>query len=125
MLESLSQWDISFPLFIISSSLSRLLKGRELLGHQELSGLTLILRGLKKVDILLLVPASVFSNRHSQAHNLVFVFFCCLLVAKKFGVNEFVNPKDYDIPVQQVTFFHLVYPTRLLPSVKNMGIMSH
>lgn len=27
---------------------------------------------------------------------------CFFLTAKKFGVNEFVNPKDYDKPVQQV-----------------------
>lgn len=25
-----------------------------------------------------------------------------ILAAKKFGVTEFVNPKDYDKPVQQV-----------------------
>lgn len=27
-----------------------------------------------------------------------------ILAAKKFGVTEFVNPKDYDKPVQQVGF---------------------
>lgn len=30
----------------------------------------------------------------------LFLFF---LAAKKFGVNEFVNPKDHDKPVQEVS----------------------
>lgn len=33
---------------------------------------------------------------------MVFILF--LLAAKKFGVNEFVNPKDHDKPVQEVSF---------------------
>ena len=28
---------------------------------------------------------------------------CVLSTAKKFGVTEFVNPKDYDKPVQEVS----------------------
>lgn len=27
---------------------------------------------------------------------------CCLITAKKFGVTEFVNPKDHDKPIQEV-----------------------
>lgn len=30
------------------------------------------------------------------------VLILILLAAKKFGVTEFVNPKDYNRPVQQV-----------------------
>jgi len=33
--------------------------------------------------------------------DLIFVIF--MFSAKKFGVNEFVNPKDHDKPVQQVS----------------------
>ena len=33
----------------------------------------------------------------------VYIFPIFLLAAKKFGVNEFVNPKDHDKPVQEVS----------------------
>jgi hypothetical protein len=32
--------------------------------------------------------------------------FLISLTAKKFGVNEFVNPKDHDKPVQEVSSTH-------------------
>jgi Zn-dependent alcohol dehydrogenase len=34
---------------------------------------------------------------------MAFLIFFFLIAAKKFGVNEFVNPKDHDKPVQQVS----------------------
>jgi len=37
---------------------------------------------------------------------LSFLFF---FAAKKFGVNEFVNPKDHDKPVQQVSILKLLF----------------
>lgn len=31
-------------------------------------------------------------------------FFYGFIIAKKFGVTEFVNPKEHDRPVQEVNF---------------------
>jgi len=35
-----------------------------------------------------------------------------LLAAKKFGVNEFVNPKDHDKPIQQVSSWTIFWSSK-------------
>lgn len=75
----------------------RLLKVQELLGHQGLLGLTWVPRGMRKVGTLssFLLIEFLFSM-------ILSLWFSLLLLAKKFGVTEFVNPKDHDRPVQEV-----------------------
>ena len=37
-----------------------------------------------------------------HAHNNDILFYSILSTAKEFGATEFINPKDYDRPIQQV-----------------------
>jgi hypothetical protein len=42
-------------------------------------------------------------------HFLMAFLILFLIAAKKFGVNEFVNPKDHEKPVQQVSSSTIYY----------------
>ena len=83
----------------------RLLKVQELPGHQGLLGLVWTPRGMTKVGALssfLLIEFWFSMILKCWPHTALALWFSLLLLAKKFGVTEFVNPKDHDRPVQEV-----------------------
>lgn len=93
----------------------RLQKEQGLQVHQELLGLTWIPKDLRKVfhypPNKWLVNDFAIINHFLKLFGTslyLFLFFCwSSLAAKKFGVTEFVNPKDHNRPVQEVGSFCL------------------
>ena len=85
----------------------RLLKGLELRVLQGLSVLIWMQRDLMKVLWYLVLSKSDDIVWNAWLAGFSFISFLCsfslfLSTAKKFGVTEFVNPKDHDKPVHEV-----------------------
>jgi len=85
----------------------RLLKGLESLVLQGLSVLIWMQRDLTKVLWYLVLSKSddLVWNAWVVGFSFISLFYSFSLflsTAKKFGVTEFVNPKDHDKPVQEV-----------------------
>lgn len=94
-------WNTGFIflfLFPFVNAIIRLLKELGLLGHQESLVLIWTPVDLKKVKKSLLQIAAFSKNKiFMMTHS-----YCS--TAKKFGVTEFVNPKDHKKPIQEVGF---------------------
>ena len=122
------RWDYCITNFCFISS--RLQKVQRL--QERLGSLVLTLTPKKLVLVGSIMFLFVFEKPNSRRYFiwmikwselLLWKWLCCFLAGEKFGITEFVNPKDYEKPIQEVA----VIPCLLgwAQSFNNAELISH